>query len=78
MTEVKDANGGAESAESAESGTYWLTVTQVAKRLGVSRNYVYALINMGELPAKKFGPQRTRVREVDLDRGTQEQPSVLW
>jgi excisionase family DNA binding protein len=58
--------------------TQWLTVTQVAKRLGVSRNYVYDLINMGELPAKKFGPQRTRVREVDLERWTQEQPSVLW
>ena len=45
-----------------------LTIAQVAERLQVSRQLVYALVEAGELPAHRFGLGRgtVRVSEDDL------------
>ena len=42
------------------------TVTEVAKMLKVNRNFVYNLINNGELEAVRIG--RIKVREEALNR----------
>ena len=42
-----------------------LTVTEVAKELRVNRNFVYKLINNGELEAVKIGS--IKVRKEDLN-----------
>ena len=43
----------------------WLRVAQVARRLGVSREVVYGLLQRGELPAWRFG-KLYKVRLIDL------------
>lgn len=45
-----------------------LKVTEVAARLGVSRDWVYRRINRGELPVVELGDtsRNQRIRESDL------------
>ena len=46
-----------------------LTVTQVAERLNLSKQCVYALIDSGELASHRFGKRRgtIRISEADLN-----------
>ena len=48
-----------------------LTVSEVAKLLKVNRNFVYKLINEGELKAVKVGS--IKIRREDLDEYVKEQ-----
>lgn len=41
------------------------TVSEVAKLLKVNRNFIYTLINSGELKAVKIGS--LKIRKVDLE-----------
>ena len=41
------------------------TVSEVAKKLKVNRNFVYDMINKGELKAVKIGS--IKVRKIDLE-----------
>jgi len=41
--------------EEPGSASQWMNVTQVMRRLGVSRHVLYRLIDAGELPAYRFG-----------------------
>ena len=51
------------------------TVTEVAKMLKVNRNFVYNLINNGELEAVKIGS--IKVRKEALNRYVNEQRIVV-
>ena len=51
------------------------TVTEVAKLLKVNRNFVYKLINNGELEAVKIGS--IKVKREALDRYVNEQRIVV-
>lgn len=57
-------------ADELERGTTDPTVTvsveEAAKRLGVSRGYVYQLVEAGDLPALRFG-RRVSIRAVTLE-----------
>ena len=53
-----------------ESSNY-LTITDVSKRLGVSKPTVYRLINNGVLPFVKIGAC-TRISSVDLETAIKE------
>ena len=44
-----------------------LTVSDVAKRLKLSRQCVYAVIESGELPAHRFGVGRGTIRVAESD-----------
>lgn len=46
----------------------WLTVAEVAKKLGVSKNEVYRMVREGELPAKKISGHRTRISDAEVER----------
>lgn len=48
------------------SNVVWLSTTQVAARLGLSRARVTQLVRDGMIPATKPGTRNYRVREVDL------------
>ena len=43
-----------------------LTVSEVAKLLGVNRNFVYKLIKEGELPSYKIGSVKIRVEDLEV------------
>lgn len=44
----------------------YVTVREMAQRMGVSRMTVYRLIHGGTLPAARFGQRLIRVRETDF------------
>ena len=44
-----------------------LTVPEVAKMLGISRNFAYELVKQGKLPVIKFG-KRLLIPRVALDK----------
>ena len=44
-----------------------LTVPEVAKLLGISRNFAYELVKRGELPARRFG-KRLLIPRVALEK----------
>lgn len=44
----------------------YVTVREMARRMGVSRMTVYRLIHGGVLPAARFGQRLIRVREHDF------------
>jgi excisionase family DNA binding protein len=46
-----------------------LTVTQVAERLNLSKQSVYALVDSGDLASHRFGKRRgsIRISEADLE-----------
>lgn len=48
-----------------------LDTRQVARRLSISRSYVYRLVRAGALPAVRIG-RAVRVRPRDLDRYLQQ------
>ena len=43
-----------------------LTVSEVAKLLGVNRNFVYKLIKDGELQSYKIGSVKIRTEELEV------------
>ena len=45
---------------------YTLTPDDVAKRLGVTRNFIYQLIQTGQLPAIRLSRKAYRISEQDL------------
>ena len=47
--------------------TEWLSIPEVAKRLGVTVRTLYAIVNRGELTAYRFG-RVYRVTSADLDK----------
>ncbi|MBV9300686.1 MAG: helix-turn-helix domain-containing protein [Acidobacteriaceae bacterium] len=50
----------------------WLSVTEVAELLGISRRSVYNRINEGSIEARKFGKQTTRIHEDEVERFVEE------
>lgn len=44
----------------------WLTVPEVAKRLGIARQEAYNMVASGEIPAKRLSPRRIRISEKEL------------
>ncbi len=48
------------------SGSDWLSVVQVCRRLGVSRLTLLRLIDAGALPAYRIG-RRIRLRAADVE-----------
>jgi len=53
---------------SAAIGNRYLTVRQVAEKLGVGARFVYELVKTGELKSRRLGPQRIRIPENEVDR----------
>lgn len=45
----------------------WLTVPEMAERLGIGRVRAYEILKEGEIPTFKLSPRRTRVRLDDVD-----------
>ncbi|HUF98203.1 MAG TPA: helix-turn-helix domain-containing protein [Ilumatobacter sp.] len=45
----------------------WLSIPEVAKRLGVSVRTLYAIVNRGELTAYRFG-RVYRIMSADIDK----------
>ena len=43
----------------------WLSTSEAAQRLGVTRRTIYRLIDLGDLPAYKLG-RVIRIREEDM------------
>lgn len=54
----------------------FLTVPEVAERLGITRQRVLALINHGRLPAQRLGYRRWIVDERDLALVTERKPGA--
>lgn len=46
----------------------YLSVLNIADRLGCSRSFVYGLIASGRLEAHKVGPRKIRVTQSEFDR----------
>jgi excisionase family DNA binding protein len=44
----------------------WLSPNEVAAHTGMSRSFIYARIDRGEIPARKFG-NRMRVSAADME-----------
>jgi excisionase family DNA binding protein len=65
-------------AEEQESDGF-LTVKQAAKKLQLSKGYLYRLIRQGKFPAKPSGKRGYRIRKSDVDswsyEGTQREPT---
>lgn len=54
----------------------FLTVTEVSKLIGCSRQNVYKLINTGKLKATNILQKKTIVRRIDLDKLFNEVPAI--
>jgi excisionase family DNA binding protein len=46
----------------------YITLTECAKVLGLSRSMIHYLIRDRELPARRFGPKAWLVRRLDAER----------
>jgi len=46
----------------------YITLTEAAKLLGLSRSMMHYLIRDRELPARRFGPKAWLVRLIDAER----------
>lgn len=45
----------------------WLTPEAAAKKLSVSRSFIYKLIQSGRLPARRIGDKLLRINQQALD-----------
>ncbi|MBT8159248.1 MULTISPECIES: helix-turn-helix domain-containing protein [Arthrobacter] len=55
-----------QSASAAQPTSSYLTVSDVAEYLNVSRMTVYRLVHSGEMPAARFG-KSFRIEEADME-----------
>ena len=46
----------------------FLTPTEVAKRLGVSRAMMHAILKRGEITYRKYGPRTIRIDEGEVQK----------
>ena len=49
-----------------------LTVPEVAKKLGLSRNFTYELVKRGELPSIRLGEKRILIPKIALEKRLEE------
>jgi excisionase family DNA binding protein len=56
-----------------DAQTTWLTTREAAARLGVPARELYRLIDVGDLPAYKFG-RDLRLRQADVDAYREHRP----
>ena len=64
----KGNDGGSRGLEryNAIEERYCMTVPEVAKKLGISRNFAYELVKRGELPSIRFG-KRILIPKIALE-----------